>query len=162
MSLCAPTRDILDMATILVLNGPNLNLLGIREPDLYGNKKLEDLINELKQQAMSQGHTLIDFQTNSEGDLITRIQATLKDETQIAILNPGGLTHTSVSLRDALIATQLKFVEVHISNIYAREPFRQQSLCADLSLATFSGAGVQGYVYALDYAMSLINQQAMV
>ena len=149
------------MATILVLNGPNLNLLGLREPELYGNKKLETLIKELRVTAEAAGHQLTDFQSNSEGAFIDRIQATLEDDTQIAILNPGGLTHTSVSMRDALLATQLRFIEVHISNIYAREPFRQNSLCADLSRATFSGAGIMGYFYALDHAIQLIQQQRM-
>ena len=134
---------------ILVLHGPNLNLLGEREPEVYGRTTLAEIDAGLKEQGAKRGATVDCFQSNHEGELIDRIQAARKTHRAI-IVNPGGLTHTSVALRDALAASALPVVEVHLSNIHAREEFRHRSLVAGIAVGQISGLGARGYALALD------------
>ena len=138
---------------ILVLHGPNLNLLGIREPSVYGPSTLDEINDSLKQVAEKSGAKLETFQSNHEGALIDRVQAALTDGTTFIIINPAALTHTSVGLRDALAAVNLPFVEVHLSNIHRREPFRHHSYFSDLALGVMCGLGTSGYQAALTYAL---------
>lgn len=140
--------------SILVLNGPNLNLLGVREPDIYGSTTLADIELELEQLAAQKGARLTCFQSNHEGHLIDRVQAARTDGTDFILINAGGFTHTSVALRDALAAVAIPYVEVHLSNIHAREPFRHRSLLADRAVGSVVGLGPAGYRYALDFALA--------
>lgn len=140
--------------SILVLHGPNLNLLGTREPGVYGVATLEEINAELSKIAAEAGQVLAAFQSNHEGALIDRIQAARGDGTQAIVINPGGFTHTSVALRDALAAVALPFVEVHLSNIYKREPFRHHSYFSDLAEGVICGLGAAGYRLALQHLMS--------
>ncbi len=146
------------MAKIKILNGPNLNLLGKREPHLYGSDTLADVVYKLTQLAQSNGHELRSFQSNAEHELITAIHEMLTDETQFIIFNPGAFTHTSVALRDALLAVKIPFIEVHISNVFARETFRQHSYLSDIATGVISGLGVQGYELALLAAHQYLTQ----
>ena len=141
------------MRAILVLHGPNLNLLGMREPGIYGATTLEEIDQRLRDQGTTRGATVSAYQSNWEGALIDRIHAARQDGTEGLIVNPGGLTHTSVSLRDALAATALPFIEVHLSNVHAREPFRQVSYLSPIALGVISGLGARGYQLALDYLL---------
>lgn len=145
------------MARLLVLNGPNLNLLGRREPDVYGSESLESVATRLAEQATQQGHTLTAFQSNSERELIERVQATLDDGTDFILANPAGLTHTSVPLRDAFAASGTPFIEVHITNPHAREPFRRQSMFSDIAVGVVCGFGTQSYDLALEAAFKWIS-----
>ncbi len=133
---------------ILVLHGPNLNLLGSREPEVYGSVSLEEIDDRLRKLAEAQGAHLETVQSNHEGALIDRIQAAPEDFDAL-VINPGGFTHTSVALRDALVACGLPFIEVHLSNIHAREPFRQRSLIADVARGQITGLGPLGYELAV-------------
>jgi 3-dehydroquinate dehydratase-2 len=133
---------------ILVLHGPNLNLTGVREPEVYGRTTLAEIDARLREVAAASGAALESFQSNHEGALIDRIHAARQGCDGI-VINPGGLTHTSVSLRDALVASGKPFVEVHLSNIHAREPFRRTSLLAEVAVGQISGLGPQGYEFAL-------------
>lgn len=145
------------MSQVLVLNGPNLNLLGTREPEKYGTLTLADIEASLREQA-TQARVEIDFfQSNSEALLIDRVQAAGADETDIAIINPAGYSHTSVSLRDAFLGTSLPFIEVHLSNIYQREAFRHHSYFSDIAIGTLAGFGGQGYNLALTAAIAYIS-----
>ena len=137
------------MASVLLLNGPNLNLLGEREPEHYGHDSLPELEKRLQGQAKALGHTLTAFQSNHEGVLVDRVQQARRDSTAFLLLNPGGYTHSSVALRDALAAVKLPFIEIHVSNIHAREPFRRQSYFSDLAVGSITGLGTQGYELAL-------------
>ena len=141
--------------SILVLHGPNLNLLGVREPGIYGPTTLAQIDAELAQIAADAGAKLQSFQSNHEGALIDRIHATRSDGTGHVIINPGGLTHTSVALRDALSAVALPFIEVHLSNIHRREPFRHHSFLSDVALGVICGLGPNGYRLALQHLLSL-------
>ncbi|MCA0175625.1 MAG: type II 3-dehydroquinate dehydratase [Proteobacteria bacterium] len=134
---------------VLLLNGPNLNLLGLREPELYGHDTLADVENRFVAEAAALGHPAQCFQSNHEGALIDRIHAARIDGTQGIVINPGGLTHTSVALRDALLGVALPFVEIHISDVHAREPFRHHSYLSDVATAVVVGQGVAGYRSAL-------------
>jgi 3-dehydroquinate dehydratase-2 len=134
---------------ILILHGPNLNLLGEREPEVYGRTTLAEIDAGLREQGAKRGATVESFQSNHEGQLIDRIQAARRTHRGI-IINPGGLTHTSVALRDALVASELPVIEVHLSNIHAREEFRQRSLVAGIAVGQISGLGAKGYALALD------------
>ncbi len=142
------------MMSILVLNGPNLNLLGTREPQVYGSTTLEEINAELVALAAKAGAKLDCFQSNHEGALIDRIHAARSDGTEFAIINPGALTHTSVAIRDAFAGVALPFVEVHLSNVYQREPFRHHSYLSDIAVGVICGLGVHGYRLALDFALS--------
>jgi len=139
---------------VLVLHGPNLNLLGTREPAVYGSATLPDIEHELTQIANAAGGRLQSFQSNHEGALIDRVHAARADGTDFILINPAGLTHTSVALRDALAAVAIPFVEVHLSNIHGREPFRRHSYFSDLAEGVVCGLGAQGYVLALRYALT--------
>jgi 3-dehydroquinate dehydratase-2 len=140
---------------ILVLNGPNLNLLGLREPTVYGSETLADVEHMVTEECRRLALAPEFFQSNHEGALIDRIHQARLDGTAAIIINPGGLTHTSVSLRDALAAVALPVIEVHISNIYRREPFRHQSLTAAVAVGVISGLGTQGYALAVQAAHKL-------
>ena len=138
---------------ILVLHGPNLNLLGTREPDVYGRATLAQLDADLLQFAAERGAQLRSFQSNHEGALIDRVHAARDDGTQFIVINPGAFTHTSVALRDALAGVAIPFVEVHLSNVHRREPFRHHSYFSDLAVGVIVGLGVSGYRLALEYAI---------
>jgi 3-dehydroquinate dehydratase-2 len=138
---------------VLVLNGPNLNLLGTREPDIYGRETLADIEARLVARAQAHGAECLVFQSNHEGALIDRVQAARVEGIDWIIVNPGGLTHSSVALRDALAAVRIPFVEVHLSNIHAREAFRRRSYFSDIAVGTICGLGSRGYDLALDYAL---------
>ena len=148
------------MATILVLHGPNLNLLGEREPGIYGRATLAEIDQELARRALAAGHVLSSFQSNAEHALVERIQAARHDGTQFMLINPAAFTHTSVAIRDALAAVALPFIEVHLSNPHAREPFRKQSYFSDLAVGVVCGFGADSYRYALEAALKyLVRQQ---
>jgi len=138
------------MAKVLLINGPNLNLLGTREPDIYGSDTLADIETRLKKQAKSHGHELLCFQSNTEGALVDRIQAAAAEKVAYIIINAGALTHTSIALQDALAATAIPFIEVHISNVHAREAFRHQSYLSALAAGVIVGLGTQGYELAME------------
>jgi len=139
---------------VLVLHGPNLNLLGTREPAVYGTTTLADIDRELTQIATEAGASVTSLQSNHEGVLIDRVQAARVDGTDFIVINPGGFTHTSVALRDAFAAVSIPFVEVHLSNIHRREPFRHHSYFSDLAVGVIAGLGAQGYALALKFALS--------
>lgn len=138
---------------VLVLHGPNLNLLGTREPEVYGRTTLAEIDAQLLEQARSAGASLESFQSNHEGALIDRVQASRTDGTRFIIINPGGLTHTSIALRDALAAVAVPFVEVHLSNVHRREAFRHHSYFSDLAEGVVAGLGAAGYRAALAFAL---------
>jgi len=139
---------------VLVLHGPNLNLLGTREPAVYGSTTLPDVDRELQQIAKEAGATLQSLQSNHEGVLIDRVHAARTDGTDFIVINPGAFTHTSVALRDALAGVAIPFVEVHLSNVHRREPFRHHSYFSDLAEGVIVGLGAQGYSLALKFALS--------
>ncbi len=139
---------------VLVLHGPNLNLLGTREPGVYGSVTLADIERDLTQIAKEAGSSLHSMQSNHEGVLIDRVHAARTDGTDFIVINPGGLTHTSVALRDAFAAVAIPFVEVHLSNIHRREPFRHHSYFSDLAEGVICGLGAQGYALALKFALA--------
>lgn len=143
-----------DKLAILVLHGPNLNLLGRREPEIYGRTTLADIHATLSDQAQACGQTLQSFQSNHEGELIDRIHAARAQEVKFIIINPGGFTHTSVALRDALAAVAIPFIEVHLSNVHAREAFRRHSYFSDIAVGVIAGLGAQGYELALQAALA--------
>jgi 3-dehydroquinate dehydratase-2 len=138
---------------ILVLHGPNLNLLGTREPETYGTESVQSINERLSRTARREGATLVVFQSNHEGALIERVQGAKQQRISWIIVNPGGLTHTSVALRDAFAAVKIPFIEVHLSNIYSREPFRRHSYFSDLAVGTICGLGSRGYDLALQFAL---------
>ena len=140
--------------SILIMHGPNLNLLGVREPDIYGVVTLQDINRNLSKLAENKEIKLDFFQSNAEFALIDRIQQTMHDGTDFIIINPAAYTHTSVAMRDALAAVKLPFIEVHLSNVYARESFRQRSYFSDLAIGVISGLGAKGYELALEYAIA--------
>ncbi|NNM58813.1 MAG: type II 3-dehydroquinate dehydratase [Legionellales bacterium] len=146
------------MANLLVLHGPNLNLLGNRDPLMYGHTSLDTLDQRLVDQAQQLGHVLRCFQSNAESDLINLIQQAPKEGINFMIINPAAYTHTSIALRDAVAAVRIPFIEVHITNIYAREPFRHQSFFSDLAIGTLTGLGVRGYEFALTYANQYLSE----
>lgn len=141
------------MAKILVLHGPNLNLLGTREPEIYGSETLQDIVETLTQYATEKGHELDSFQSNAEHDLVDRIHAAKANKTDFIIINPAAFTHTSVAIRDALAAVSIPFIEVHLSNVHARETFRHHSYLSDIASGTICGLGAQGYELALQAAI---------
>jgi 3-dehydroquinate dehydratase-2 len=137
------------MAHLLLLNGPNLNLLGVREPGLYGHVTLEQIHERMAQLAAEAGHRLSTFQSNSEAELIARIHQAPAGHVAFIIFNPAGFTHTSIALRDALLAVKIPFIEVHLSNVHARESFRRHSYFSDIAVGTITGLGAVGYELAL-------------
>ena len=145
------------MANILVLHGPNLNLLGTREPDVYGHTTLDDVNNALASIANDEGHSLAYYQSNAEHELVDRIQQA-RDDIDFIIINPAAFTHTSVAIRDALAAVAIPFIEVHISNIHQREAFREHSYFSDSAVGVICGLGVQGYDLALQAAITHITK----
>lgn len=145
------------MANILVLHGPNLNLLGRREPEVYGRTTLAEIDAALQAQARARGHQLEAMQSNAEHLLVDRIHAAREDGTAFILINPGGLTHSSVVLRDALAAVALPFIELHLSNIHAREAFRRHSYLSDLAVGVIAGFGADSYRLALEAALTRIG-----
>jgi len=139
---------------ILMLNGPNLNLLGTREPDVYGRTTLEDVVATANNMVTRAGGRFASFQSNHEGDLIDRIHAARTEGVDTIVINPGGLTHTSVALRDALSGVAIPFYEVHISNIHQREPFRHHSYLSAIAKGVICGFGVDGYRMAIEFALN--------
>lgn len=142
---------------ILVLHGPNLNLLGTREPEIYGSHTLASIDNSMRSMAQDHNAKCEVFQSNCEGELVSRIQQAANDGTQFIIINAAAYTHTSVAIRDALSAVNIKFVEVHISNVYTREPFRHKSYLSDIAVGVIAGLGVFGYEAAMQYALGYKN-----
>ena len=140
------------MARLLLLNGPNLNLLGTREPGVYGDATLESIEARLSEIADNRGHTLISFQSNAEHEVVDRVQTATADGIEFILLNPGAFTHTSVSIRDALLAVGIPFIEVHLSNVFAREDFRHSSYFSDIAAGCIFGLGAYGYEIALQAA----------
>ncbi|MDX1916279.1 MAG: type II 3-dehydroquinate dehydratase [Methylophilus sp.] len=138
--------------SILVIHGPNLNMLGTREPEHYGNLTLVDINTGLEQLAAQDGVTLETFQSNSEAEIVTKIQSLMINRVDFIIINPAAYTHTSVAIRDALSAVNIPFIEVHLSNVYAREHFRHHSYFSDIAVGVISGLGAAGYTAAYQYA----------
>ncbi len=145
------------MASILILNGPNLNLLGSREPEIYGAATLAEIDANLVEAAAKSGHQLETFQSNAEHALIDRIHAAGQNGVVFIIINPGAFSHTSIALRDALLGTAIPFIEVHLSNIHAREEFRHHSFFSDIAQGVICGLGAAGYDYALASAISRLD-----
>ena len=148
------------MSNILILNGPNLNLLGMREPEHYGATTLNDIITGVRKQAESAGIELSDFQSNAEHELVGQVQAAPSEGVDFIIINPAALTHTSVGLRDALSAVGIPFIEVHLSNIHAREEFRKESFFSDIAVGVISGLGPVGYELALTAAIRYLEKNS--
>lgn len=146
------------MNKILLINGPNLNMLGKREPHLYGSQTLADIEQHLQQAATQQGVQLDYFQANGEEPIINRIHQAFQ-QVDFIIINPGAFTHTSVAIRDALLAVSIPFVEIHLSNVHAREPFRHHSYLSDIAKGVICGLGAKGYDYALDFAISQLSKK---
>ena len=146
------------MHSILLLNGPNLNLLGTREPEIYGSATLRDVVSALTQQARAAQVSLDHLQSNGEADLIEKIH-TSAGKIDFILINPGAFTHTSLAIRDALLGTGIPFIEVHLSNLYAREPFRRHSYFSDVADGIITGLGIQGYTLALQAAISKLQTQ---
>ncbi len=145
------------MATILVLHGPNLNLLGTREPEIYGSDTLDDINQRLTERCFNEGHHLMALQSNAEYELINRIHDARNEGVNFILINPAAFTHTSVALRDALAAVDIPFIEVHLSNVHAREEFRQHSYLSDIAQGVITGFGAHSYELALDAALKLVD-----
>jgi 3-dehydroquinate dehydratase-2 len=144
------------MAKILVLNGPNLNLLGQREPDVYGHATLASIEAGLVTQGLAAGHEIMTLQSNAEHVLVDRIHQARLEGVAFIVINPGAFTHTSIALRDALLGVAIPFIEIHLSNVHAREAFRQHSYLSDVAVGVITGMGAQGYDLALQAAMSRV------
>ena len=147
------------MSHLLLINGPNLNLLGTREPGLYGRQTLADIEQALAAEATALGHTLATFQSNHEGALVDRVQQARGENVAFIIINPGAYTHTSVALRDALLGVAIPFIEVHLSNVHAREAFRKHSYFSDIASGVIAGCGALGYQLALQSAHERLGSQ---
>lgn len=143
--------------SILVLHGPNLNLLGLREPEHYGKATLESINRQLSERAAQAGVALEAFQSNSEAELVGKVQTLAVDKADFILINPAAFTHTSVALRDALAAVKIPFIEVHLSNVHAREAFRHHSYFSDIAVGVICGLGAQGYALALEYALNALG-----
>jgi 3-dehydroquinate dehydratase-2 len=146
------------MATILVLHGPNLNLLGTREPAVYGSTGLVEINQTMQQQAQNSGHHLLVMQSNAEYELVERVHDAGREGVNFIIINPAAFTHTSIALRDAISAVGIPFIEVHLSNVHARESFRQHSYFSDIAVGVICGLGSQGYELALAAAINYMEQ----
>ena len=144
------------MASILIINGPNLNLLGTREPEIYGAQTLDDINAELTQTCREAGHHIQFLQSNAEYEIIDRIHDARREGINFLIINPAALTHTSIALRDALLAVDIPFIEVHLSNVHAREDFRGHSYLSDIAVGVITGLGAQGYDLALQAALARV------
>ncbi|MCK6393472.1 type II 3-dehydroquinate dehydratase [Zoogloea sp.] len=153
------TAEDLPQNRILVLHGPNLNLLGRREPGIYGLTTLADIHEAMESRAKADGVLLESFQSNHEGELIDRVQAAATEGVNFIVINPAAYTHTSVALRDALAGVAIPFVEVHLSNVHAREPFRHHSYFSDKAVGVICGLGAQGYQLALEFALSRLRAE---
>lgn len=140
------------MAKLLVLHGPNLNLLGTREPEIYGHDTLDDINARLKDRAAAAGHEISFLQSNAEHELVGAVHRAKQDGVGCIVINPGAFTHTSIALRDALLGVAIPFIEVHLSNVHARESFRQTSYLSDVAVGVITGLGAKGYEYAVDRA----------
>ena len=147
------------MAIITVLNGPNLNLLGIREPGHYGNKTLADIRRLLEKKAAELNHKLDFYQNNAEHQIVELIHRAYENKVDFIIINPAAFTHTSVAIRDAFLATQIPFIEVHLSNVHAREPFRKHSYFSDIARGVICGLGATGYELALEAAHQILTER---
>ncbi|MFD1259594.1 type II 3-dehydroquinate dehydratase [Entomomonas asaccharolytica] len=145
------------MAAFLVLHGPNLNLLGTREPEVYGTTTLAQINAGLQEYAKQQGHQLAYLQSNAEHELIDRIHAARSEKIDFIVINPGAFTHTSVAIRDALLGVNIPFIEVHLSNVHRREPFRHHSYLSDIAVGVICGLGAKGYYFALQTAIEQIE-----
>ena len=145
------------MASLLLINGPNLNLLGSREPGVYGETKLTDVESRLKSLASEQGHDLACFQSNAEHEIVDRVQSASGDQVDFILLNPGAFTHTSIAIRDALLAVSIPFIEIHLSNVFAREDFRHKSYFSDIAAGCLFGLGAYGYELGLNAAISQLE-----
>jgi 3-dehydroquinate dehydratase-2 len=148
------------VSQLLLLNGPNLNLLGSREPDRYGTRTLTDIETELSAEAQRLGHQLSCFQSNHEGVLVDRIHQAKSDGVSFILFNPGAYTHTSIALRDALLGVAIPFIEIHLSNVYAREAFRHRSYLSDIAAGVITGLGPPGYRLALQAAHEKLLSQS--
>lgn len=148
------------MARILLINGPNLNLLGEREPERYGRTTLAEIETRIAAHAEALGHELVCFQSNAEHALIDRVQAAKREQVAFIVINPGAYTHTSIALRDALLGVAIPFIEVHLSNVHARESFRRHSYLSDIALGVITGLGAQGYEFAVNAAAARLAGSA--
>ena len=146
------------MASLLLINGPNLNLLGSREPGVYGNTNLSELEQRLATQAEQLGHRLASFQSNAEHEIVDRVQAAGTEQVDFILLNPGAFTHTSIAIRDALLAVSIPFIEIHLSNVFAREDFRHKSYFSDIAAGCLFGLGAIGYELALQAADQQLSE----
>lgn len=146
------------MASFLILHGPNLNLLGQREPEVYGTTTLDEINQQVIEYASGEGHQLECFQSNAEHELIDKVQQAKSVGVDFIIINPGAFTHTSIALRDALLGIEIPFIEVHLSNVFAREEFRRHSYLSDIAVGIISGMGAQGYQLAVQAAANLLNK----
>jgi len=151
--------DVTSSKRILVLHGPNLNLLGVREPEHYGRDTLDDINRRLSEKAQTAGFTLDSYQSNIEGELVAQLHTLFQQPADFIIINPAAFTHTSIALRDAIAAVKTPFIEVHLSNVHAREAFRHHSYFSDLAVGVVCGLGAVGYEYALDFAINRIKGQ---
>jgi 3-dehydroquinate dehydratase-2 len=147
------------MSTILVLHGPNLNLLGTREPEIYGYDSLADIEKRLSDQAKAAGHKVESFQSNAEHELIDRIHRAKSEKIEIILINPGAFTHTSIALRDAFLSVQIPFVELHLSNVFAREEFRRHSYLSDIAVGLITGLGPASYRLAMEFAIERLGKK---
>lgn len=145
------------MATILVLHGPNLNLLGTREPEIYGSDTLDDINQRLTDRCIAEGHHLMVLQSNAEYELINRIHDARNEGVNFILINPAAFTHTSIALRDALAGVEIPFIELHLSNVHAREAFRQHSYLSDIAVGVITGFGAHSYELALDAALKHLS-----
>lgn len=147
------------MATLLLINGPNLNLLGTREPGVYGETNLGDVEERLRAMAVELGHSLHCFQSNAEHEIVDRVQKAQSESVDFILLNPGAFTHTSIAIRDALLAVGIPFIEVHLSNVFAREDFRHSSYFSDIAAGCLFGLGAHGYELALQAASRQLSEE---
>ncbi len=147
------------MASLLLINGPNLNLLGTREPGVYGNTNLKSVEERLAELAANDGHQLTSFQSNAEHEIVDQIQLAAVNAVDFILMNPGAFTHTSIAMRDALLAVNIPFIEVHLSNVFAREDFRHSSYFSDIAAGCIFGLGAFGYEMALQAASRLLSEE---
>ncbi len=146
------------MSKILLLNGPNLNLLGSREPDVYGHETLEQVVDATSAHAKSLGHELVHLQSNAEHEIINKLHDAKHENIEFIVINPGAFTHTSIALRDAFLGVAIPFIEIHISNVFAREEFRQISYLSDVAVGIISGMGIYGYQLAISAAHNQLTK----